>query len=122
MPVAEAQLILDQLRGLEDLPIVNAKKVFHVIDGLIGQIGRYGQKLDAALVKNAKATDFHRQNLCDLLRELEQLTLDDPLLLDRIGLIRAAFAAAFERATADIAAENTAPNRRNDLARITLPS
>ena len=122
MLVIEANGILDRMRELEDQPAMDKKLFFIVIEGLIGQIERYGQQLDAALASQAVPADFHRRNLWDVLRELEQLTLEDPLLLDRIGLIRVAFASAFHHATADLAARDHRSLVSDDLAWRSLPS
>ena len=120
MLVTEAQAILDHLKSLGDQSVANRKLFFLVIEGVIGGIERYGNEVDSALAGNTEAVDFHRRMLWDLLRELEQLSLEDPFLMDRIGLIHLAFSAAFQRACADVAARKGSEVIRPELAWMTL--
>lgn len=122
MLVVEARSILTRLGELEEQSINDRKLFFLVIESLIDQIERYGRELDAAMANLAVPADYQRRNLWDLLRELEQLTLDDPLLSDRIGLIRSAFAASFNRATTDLATRDSRAIAKDGLAWMTLPA
>jgi hypothetical protein len=106
MLVTEAWRILDHLRELEERTLTDRKRTFTQIDGLIGQIEQYAHELQSALADHAEAAAAHQRNLGHLVRELGQLAIDDPLLLEKIGLIRIAFDSSFRRATADLAARD----------------
>lgn len=122
MLVAEGHSILDRLGELETQSISDRKLFFLTIEALIGQIERYGRELDAALANQAVPADFHRRHLWDLLRELEYLTVDDPLLSDRVGLIRSAFASSFIRATTELTTRDSRAIAKDGLAWMMLPA